>query len=348
MKRIIATFSILITALLITNSAFAQEKKDFKVACIAFYNIENLFDTIDTPGVNDYEFTPDGPNQWNSKKYYEKLSNIAKVISQIGTDHTPHGPAIIGLCEIENRLVLDDLVNTEPIKSKNYQIVHFDGPDRRGVDVALFYQPSYFKVTNSKSYRLSIPDRDDFFTRDQLLVSGEFQGEMMHFIVNHWPSRSGGESRSRPLRNAAAALSRSIIDSIQAVDPNAKIIHMGDLNDNPDNESVLNILRSKPLSTKLEAGDMHNPFFDIYKKGIGTLAYRDTWSLFDIISVSQPLIEKDFSSFRFYRAFVFNKPFLQQPSGRFKGYPFRMIAGGQYLGGYSDHFPTYILLVKEK
>jgi hypothetical protein len=262
-------------------------------------------------------------------------------------DHTPHGPAIIGLCEIENRIVLEDLVKTEPLKSKNYQIVHYDGPDRRGVDVALLYQPTYFKVTNSKSYRLVIPERDDFFTRDQLMVSGEFQGEMMHFIVNHWPSRSGGESRSRPSRNAAAGLSRSIVDSIQAADPKAKIIHMGDLNDNPDNESVLNILRSKPSNVKMDEGDMFNPFFDMYKKGIGTLAYQDTWSLFDIISVSQPLIEKDFTSYRFYRSFVFNKPLLQQQTGRFKGYPFRSFAGGQYLGGFSDHFPTYILLVKE-
>jgi hypothetical protein len=348
MKKIIFNTSLVLFAILFVINSSAQEKKDFKVACIAFYNVENLFDTINTPGVNDFEFTPEGPNKWGSTRYNEKLNNLAKVISQIGTEHTPHGPAIIGLSEIENRIVLEDLVNTELLKSKNYQIVHFDGPDRRGVDVALFYQPTYFKVTNSKSYRLKIPDRDDFFTRDQLLVSGEFHGEMMHIIVNHWPSRSGGESKSRPLRNAAAALSRHIIDSLQALDPNAKIIHMGDLNDNPDNESVLTILRSKPSSVKLEAGDLLNPFFDIYKKGIGTLAWRDIWSLFDIISVSQPLIEKDFSSYRFYRAFVFNKPFLQQQSGRFKGYPFRMFAGGQYLGGYSDHFPTYILLVKER
>ncbi len=347
-KTSLLVASFIIFSIFFFNNLLAQEKKEYNVACIAFYNIENLFDTIDTPDVNDFEFTPEGPNRWNSKKYWDKIAQISKVIAQIGTEHTPHGPAIIGLSEIENRLVLEDLVKAEAIKSKNYEIVHFDGPDRRGVDVALFYQPSYFTVTNSKSYTLTIPDRDNFFTRDQLLVSGEFQGEPIHIIVNHWPSRSGGESRSRPLRNAAAALSRHIIDSIQNVDPGAKIIHMGDLNDNPDNESVYEILRSKPNSSKLGEGDLVNSFYDMYKKGIGTLAYRDTWSLFDIISVSQPLVEKDFSAYRYYRSFIFNKSFLQQQSGRFKGYPFRMLAGGQYLGGYSDHFPTYILLLKEK
>ncbi|PKP38949.1 MAG: endonuclease, partial [Bacteroidetes bacterium HGW-Bacteroidetes-15] len=332
-KLHLVKFSSLLFALLFSFSLFAQEKKEFNVVCVAFYNVENLFDTIDTPDVNDFEYTPEGPNKWNTSKYYSKLDNLAKVVSEIGTDYTPHGPAILGVSEIENSIVLEDLVKRKAIASRNYQIVHYDGPDKRGVDVALLYNPDYFKVTNSKSYRLTIPGRDNFFSRDQLLVSGELHGDPIHFIVVHWPSRSGGESRSRPLRNAAAALGRHIIDSIQSIEPNAKVILMGDLNDNPDNESVLEILRALPDQDKMKDNDLYNPFYSLYKKGIGTLAWRDTWSLFDMVLPTKPLMETDYSSYRFYKASVFNKTFLQQPSGRFKGYPFRTHAGGQYLGG---------------
>jgi endonuclease/exonuclease/phosphatase family metal-dependent hydrolase len=332
----------------LSYTLFAQENKEFKVFCVAFYNLENLFDTLDTPNVNDFEFTPAGPNQWNTKRYYEKLDNMSKVIAEIGTDVTPNGPVILGVSEIENRTVLEDLVKQNRIATRNYQVIHFDGPDKRGVDVALLYQPKHFKVTNTKSYRLTIPGRDDFFTRDQLLVSGELDGELMHFIVAHWPSRSGGESRSRPLRVAAAQLGRHIVDSLLNIDSNAKVILMGDLNDNPDNASLTKHLRGAADIQSMKEGDLFNPFYSLYKKGIGSLAYQDTWSLFDLILVSKPFIETDYSSYRFYKAHVFNKKFLQQQAGRFKGYPLRSFAGGQYLGGYSDHFPTYILLVKEK
>lgn len=348
LKQYTFRFLFILLSIFISSSIFAQEKKEFNVVCVAFYNVENLFDTIDTPDVNDFEYTPQGPNQWNTSKYTSKLENISKVISEIGKDFTPHGPAILGISEIENKTVLEDLVKEESIVSRNYQIVHYQSPDRRGIDVALLYNPDYFKVTSSKSYRLKIPERDDFYTRDQLLVSGELKGELVHFIVIHWPSRSGGESRSRPLRNAAAQLGRHIIDSLQNADPNAKVMIMGDFNDNPDNESVYEILRAKPEQKDIKEGELYNPFFNFYKKGIGTLAWRDTWSLFDMILPTKPLLETDYSSYRFYKASVFNKAFLQQPSGRFKGYPFRTHAGGQYLGGFSDHFPTYILLIKEK
>ncbi|MFY9372594.1 MAG: endonuclease/exonuclease/phosphatase family protein [Tenuifilaceae bacterium] len=328
--------------------ALSQEKKDYKVACIAFYNLENLFDTLDTPGVNDFEYTPAGPKQWNTKKYLEKLDNLSKAIAEIGTEFTPLGAVIIGVSEVENRDVLVDLAAQGPIASRNYEIVHYDGPDKRGVDVALLYQPRYFTVTNSKSYRLIVPGRDDFFTRDQLLVSGVMDGDTIHIIVTHWPSRSGGESRSRPLRIAAADLGRHIIDSLQQANPKAKIIFMGDLNDNPDDISVVRHLKSSPEVAKTAENELFNPFYSFYQKGYGSLAWRDTWSLFDQILISKPLTETDYTSYRFYKAHVFNKKFLQQSSGRFKGYPFRTHAGNQYLGGYSDHFPTLILLVKEK
>lgn len=328
-------------------SASAQQKKEFQVVCVAFYNVENLFDTLDTKGVNDFEFTPEGPNKWNTPKYYEKLDNLAKVISGIGADYTPHGPAILGVSEIENETVLEDLVKRESIASRNYQVIYRDGPDRRGIDVALLYQPDYFKVTNVISHRLTIPGNDNFRTRDQLLVSGELHGELIHLIVSHWPSRSGGESKSRPLRIAAAQLGRSIIDSLLTIDPDAKIMLMGDLNDDPDSESVTDHLKAVSNPRKVKGDKLYNPYYKLYKKGIGTLAWRDTWNLFDMIILTKPWLSEDYSSYRLFKANVFNKSFLQQPTGRFKGYPFRSYAGGQYLGGYSDHFPSYVILVKE-
>lgn len=324
-----------------------QEAKKFRVINIAFYNVENLFDTINSPGINDIDYTPEGSNKWNTLKYNEKLENLAEAISKIGVDATPHGPAIIGLAEVENHEVLEDLVKQEAIASRNYQIVHFHSPDRRGIDVALLYQPQYFKVTNSISHRLHVDGMDYFRTRDQLLVSGLLDGEEFHFVVSHWPSRSGGESRSRPLRIAAAELGRHIMDSVLTINPKAKIIYMGDLNDNPDNKSVVKHLKSNHRVDRLKSGELYNPFYDYYKRGIGTLAWRDTWSLFDMVLPNSNIMGEDFSTYRYYKAHVFNKNFLQQKSGRFKGYPLRTHAGGQYLGGYSDHFPTYILLIKE-
>ena len=188
------------------NRASAQEQQAYKVGLVGFYNLENLFDTINDPNKNDEEFLPQGLNQWNSEKYLSKLHNMAYAISTIGTDWSPDGVAVLGMCEMENRTVLEDLVAQPELKDRNYQIVHYNSPDRRGVDVGLLYNPKYFKLTNSKTYYTIIPDDPEFITRDQLVVSGLFDGEMMHFIVMHWPSRAGGEKRSMPGRIAAANL----------------------------------------------------------------------------------------------------------------------------------------------
>lgn len=326
---------------------FSQQDKQFRVACIGFYNVENLFDTIDSPEVNDFEFTPEGPSRWNSARYFDKLSKLARVISEIGTELTPDGPAVLGLSEVENMSVLEDLVNQESIRNRNYQIVHYDSRERRGIDVALIYQPKYFKVTNTRTYPLKIEGNPGFASRDQLLVSGIFDGEPMHFIVAHWPSRSGGEKRSRPLRLAAANSARHIIDSIKAIEPGAKIMFMGDLNDDPLNVSVRKHLKTKGNTGDLKQGELFNPFESLHRKGVGTLAWRDAWNLFDQIILSQGLIGNDVKGYRFHSAFVFNRKYLQQPEGRFQGYPFRSYAGGVYLGGYSDHFPVYLFIIRE-
>ncbi|MDR1553088.1 MAG: endonuclease/exonuclease/phosphatase family protein [Prevotellaceae bacterium] len=343
MKKITLIFTF---ALIIFNLN-AQGKKKYRIACMGFYNVENLFDIYHDEGKNDYEFLPDGANQWTEERYRKKLENISEVISKLGVKTVPNGAAVVGLSEIENRRVLEDLVAMPLIKDRNYQIVHHEGPDARGVDVALIYQPAIFKLVSSRSVRLTIPRETGFFTRDQLLVSGTVDDEMVHIIVNHWPSRSSGEKRTSPLRCAAADLTRSIVDSILQIDSDAKIIVMGDLNDDPVNESIIKHLGAKGKQENLEKGDMFNPMHKMYKDGVGSLAYRDAWSLFDNIIVSQGLLGDDKTTFKFYQAKVFNENFLVQQSGAFKGYPWRTYAGGTYQGGYADHFPVYIYMIKE-
>ncbi len=343
-KNFIALFVVLSSM----NIAKAQDKK-FKVQTIAFYNLENLFDTINNPDVIDEEYTPTGTQNWTSEKYKKKLQNLSRVINELGTsDQQKEGPVVMGASEIENRGVLEDLIKQPLIINKDYGIVHFDSPDKRGIDVALLYQKKHFKPTSYINVPLIIYDQSDktkrIYTRDQLLVTGMLDGEEMHFIVNHWPSRSGGEKKSSPNREAAGRLNRRIIDSLYKINPNAKIITMGDLNDGPLNNSVKVELQAKAKKEDTKQFGMYNPMEEMSNKGIGTLAYRDAWDLFDQMILSEPLIRKDYTSYRFWKAGVYNKPFLTQTTGQYKGYPLRN-SNGQV--GFSDHFPVYLYLIKE-
>lgn len=324
-------------------------QQQLRAGLIAFYNLENLFDTIDTPGVLDEEFTPDGPNKWTGDRYREKLDNMAYAISKIGEDEgLKGGPAVLGVSEIENRSVLEDLAAHPLLKESNYQIVHYDSPDLRGVDVALMYRPRFFRVTSSASPSLPLTNEDGepVYTRDQLVVSGLFDGEPMHFIVGHWPSRSGGELTTRPRRNAAAELSRRLVDSLLAIDSNGKVFVMGDLNDDPVDESLRKYLRAAGDPERLKEGEMFNTMFPLFRKGIGSLNYRDGMNLFDQIIVSPSLVGTDYSSYKFHHARVFNSPFLMQKDGQYKGYPLRSFVGTVWQGGYSDHFPVYVMIVR--
>ncbi len=324
-----------------------DDKREFISVPIGFYNVENLFDTINDPDIRDDDFTPEGSNRWTSERYWEKQENLARVIDKLGQDLNPDGVAVLGLAEVENEAVLEDLAAQERIKDRNYQVVHEPSPDRRGIDVAFFYNPTYFEYDSHKAYPTVIEDRPDFITRDQLLLSGYLLGERMHFIVAHWPSRVGGEARSRPLRTGKADIARHIIDSIQEAEPGAKVFMMGDFNDNPTDISIRKHLRSRGNKEEVGEDELYNPFESFYRRGIGTNAWRDAWSLFDQILITPSLLNDDYSEFRYLRAEVFNRPFLRQPSGRFQGYPFRTYGGGVYLGGYSDHFPVYIYLIRE-
>lgn len=344
-KALICLFCLMFFAF-----GYSQEKRKFKIHTVAFYNLENLFDTINDPNKFD-EFSPIMEINYNRSRVYEsKVKNIARVISEIGEDVSHNSPVIIGVAEVENRKVLEDLCNDERLISTDYGIIHYDSPDARGIDVALLYQKAVFTPIDHKSYELKIYDdetRERVYTRDQLLVSGNLDGELVHFIVSHWPSRRGGEARSKPKRIAAAKLNKQIIDSLQSIDPYAKIFTMGDLNDDPTNTSVKEILKSERKKKKVGIKGIYNPMENFARQGLGTNAYRDSWSLFDQILFTQPLLDQDYSSYRFYKAGIFNKSYLTNKKGRWRGYPLRSFADGAFTNGYSDHFPVYITLIKE-
>lgn len=330
-----------------SNAQNLKDGVDYQVSSIGFYNLENLFDTLDTEFKRDDDFLPAGKNRWNTEKYNIKLKNISKVISELGTEYNPDGIAMLGVSEIENRDVLEDLVKEESIAKRNYQIVHYESPDRRGIDVGLIYQPKYFKLESSQSFIVDHPADTSMRTRAQLLVTGSFQGERIHVIVAHWPSRSGGQKRSEPRRLSAALCGKNIVDSLLTDDPNAKILYMGDLNDDPKNKSVSKIMMGTNSRPKVGSGEMHNPMVDLGRQGIGSLAWRDTWNIFDQILMSPSMVDEDLSDWSYLKTRVYNKPYLCNSSGNYKGYPFRTFAGGAWQGGYSDHFPVYVLMVKE-
>ncbi len=349
--RIFPLFSICLLILFSVESVFSQTKKEYKVISIAFYNVENLFDTENNPFTFDDDRTPEGDDVWTQEKYRDKLQKLAGVIAEIGSETAKKPPAIVGICEIENRGVLEDLINEPKLKKYNYGIVHYDSPDRRGIDVALLYRKDVFRLENSVSHELLIynskePDKR-VYTRDQLVVSGKIDGEKLHFIVNHWPSRSGGEAASSYKREKAAALNKIILDSIFKQEPLTKVISMGDFNDDPTNKSFKEILKTEANQNDLNPHQLYNPMENMLKKGMGTLAYRDGWNLFDQILVSGALTGKDYSQFQFYKAGIFNKKHLITENGQYKGYPFRSYGYSGYQGGYSDHFPVYIYLLKE-
>ena len=333
------------------SNGFSQEKKEYKIVTVAFYNLENLFDTEDDPLTFDDDRTPEGKDHWTEEIYRDKLRNMAFAISRIGTEKAKIPPVLLGVCEVENRKVLEDLVKEPILAGYDYGIIHYDSPDQRGIDVALLYQKEFFAPKNSASHELLIFDSFDpkkrIYTRDQLVVSGLLNGEEIHVLVNHWPSRSGGAAASSYRREKAAFLNKKIIDSLQRKDPYAKIITMGDFNDDPSDKSLRSILGAKPSKENLEIKDLYNPMAAFSKKGIGSSAYRDGWNLFDQIILSRPFLEKDYSSYQFYQAKIGNENHLITTSGQYKGYPFRSFGYGGYTGGYSDHFPVYIYLIKE-
>lgn len=339
------TYQFLLFSVLLT----AQTEQIYKVRSVVFYNVENMFDTKNDSLIFDDERTPEGRYQWTNQRYNTKIEHITEVLSKITKNVTKTSPDIIGLCELENKSVIDDLVQHPNLKLKDYGIVHFDSPDERGIDVALLYKKVTFLPSTFKSHRLLLFDDmgNRNYTRDQLVVGGVMDNEEFYFLVNHWPSRRGGSAKSKPNRVRAALLNKRIIDSIQKLNSNAKIISMGDFNDDPRDDSFKKILKTKGKIKNLDSMSLFNPMEKLYKKGIGSLAYRDKWNLFDQFFITPNLVEKNKKNLSFWKVGVYNPPYLMTQHGKYKGYPFRTYSGGTYTGGYSDHFPVYLFLIKE-
>ncbi|MBV9988806.1 MAG: endonuclease/exonuclease/phosphatase [Chitinophagaceae bacterium] len=338
------------TLLLLGILFFALKQNERRQVCIvAFYNLENFYDTVDNPLVNDDDFTPRGVKHYDTRIYRDKVNKLASVISLIGTDVVPEGSVLLGVAEIENDTVLNDLVHHPLLQPRHYRIIHFDSRDARGVDVALLYNPKYFVPEEAEKLFVQIPgnSKEAFYTRDILYVKGLLNGELIHIYVNHWPSRRGGEERSAPARDAAAAVCKKHADSILQKNTRAKLIIMGDLNDDPDSRSVTRILRARGDQQKLGPGDLFNPWLEPYLKGIGTLANRDSWGLFDQIILSPAWLPGHTgadSGLLYRHATIFARDFMKEDRGRYKGYPMRTWDGNTYRGGYSDHFPTFVTL----
>lgn len=345
-------FFLGLTFLFIFYGYTQKNTREFTIRTVAFYNVENLFDTINNPNTNDEASPIMGLKINKSKVYWDKIDKLAKVISQIGFEKTKTSPVIIGLAEVENRDVLEDLVKSDYLKKYGYGIAHYNSPDRRGIDVALLYQQRYFKPLYHQAFHPKLY-RDDkkIYTRDQLLVSGYLDDEIIHLIVNHWPSRRGGVLKTNVLREKSAAQTRQIIQQIKEENALAKILIMGDFNDNPINNSFKKVLLTKSKKENLEPEDIYNPYENLFKQGYSTSGYRDRVHLFDQILCTTPFVAKDaqdFSSYKLFQSKIFNKPFLTNQKGVYKNYPFRSFSYGNYLGGYSDHYPVYVYLIKEK
>ncbi|MEK9603675.1 MAG: endonuclease/exonuclease/phosphatase family protein [Flavobacteriaceae bacterium] len=336
----------LLLTIALNGDALCQSVEIFTVG---FYNLENLFDPSDNPETFDEDYTPAGRKQWTEKILEQKIDHLAAVISKIGFEEVRRPPLLLGVAEIENLRVLKMLVHHKKLLPYQYEILHYDSPDARGIDVALLYQKAFFIPSQTKVYSLTLYDgktNQKRTTRDQLVVSGWMNEEEIHCLVNHWPSRRGGQKRSESNRISAARLQQKIIDSLMGLNHKAKIISMGDFNDNPDDKSLLLLTKEQENSYRENFQPLLNPMEKLYQKGVGSLAYRDRWFLFDQILITPSLIYP--KGVFFVDAKVFSPDFLKNNKGKYKGYPFRSEVRGQQLYGYADHFPVYALFGKMK
>jgi hypothetical protein len=332
------------------NTGNTSQGQKFRVYPVGFYNLENLYHPLSTDSLTDLEFTPNGSNNWTMEKYEKKLANMSFVLNEMAKEFG--GLAVVGVSEIANRQVLEDLVVTKALKDKGLKIVHHESPDWRGIDVGLLYDTTKFQYISSVTYPFpyakgiiqGVTD-STFRTRDVLLVDGKIAGEHVSILVNHWPSRRG--DKSVVSRELAASVVRHIHDSLVRVDPKKHVIIMGDLNDDPVDRSCAVILNAKKEISEVQPGGLYNPMWEKFSKGIGSLCYQGKWNLFDQIIVSHTLTGNDYSSLKYYKAEVFNRDFLIQKTGKYQGYPFRTFSGGHFQNGYSDHFPTLIYLIKK-
>lgn len=320
-------------------SSFTWSNYDFRIVT---YNVENLFDLKDNPNTADEDFLPWGMNKWNSERYQTKLKQIYKVLSNISSWEYP---AVVALTEIENREVLEDLLSATPLRESDYNIIHEESPDPRGIDVAFMYRQSFFRPIKHEVLRINFPNDPNSRTRDVLYVEGMVhQGDTLHFYICHFPSRRGGEAISEPKRIFVASVVRNHIDSILNLKPAAQIIVTGDFNDEPANRSMQETLRAKESPELMRTGDLYNMMFPMYKKGYGTYKFQASWNMLDQFAISASLLDSTSTVFTRPSAVAIYQPeWLEMKDDLNPGTkPFRTYSGPSYLGGYSDHFPIYM------
>ncbi len=313
---------------------------------VAFYNVENLFDTINDPHTADEDMLPLSDRRWNTAKYRAKLSGLARVVADMS--EAEGFPAVIGIAEAETRAVLEDLAAEPSLAAAGYAVCHYDSPDDRGMDVGFLYRPDLFEAEGSRAYRAT--DDDDIRTRDHVALWGRLGGERFFFMVVHWPSRRGGVRFTAPLREACARRVRAIVDSVRRADGGVKIVVMGDMNDNPSDRSVAEVLGAAGSERRLCDGSLYNPFAAVRRSGRGTTVYDRRWNLYDNIVVSDNLVRCDDGALRLLRVdgsarkgAVFRRDYM---TARRRG-PRPTFRGAEYVGGCSDHLPIYIVLGRE-
>jgi endonuclease/exonuclease/phosphatase family metal-dependent hydrolase len=332
-------------ALIMAGHQLISPKEETSVATMAFYNVENLFDTVDDTLTRDDDYTPQGKLRYTEEDYNRKLKNIARVLAGIGRPGDPDGPELIGLAEVENRQVLDDLCKEAAIEKMDLQVIHEDSEDHRGIDVALIYKDADFLPLSYTYHPVRLWDHKgrSIKTRDVLHVHGILFGEEVHLIVNHWPSRRGGAVNSSPRREKAAYVNRQIIEGIIRENEKARIVVMGDFNDDPTDKSIYQVLKGNEQENSWESG-LVNPMETMYARGWNSMVYRDRLHLFDQILLSRSLLKSTDSDWTFHRIGIFKPAFLTSSKGRYQGYPRRSFSNGKFNGGFSDHFPVYLQL----
>jgi len=316
------------------------KKENHNYYTFAFYNVENLFDTRNDPKTLDDDFTANSNRNWNEKRFRKKLRKMGRAISQIGYNEIGHPPVLIGLAEIENRYVLEELVSSKYLKHKQYGIAHIDSPDERGIDTALLYRKDHLQIKNITAHTVHVVNEEGIrdYTRDILEVEVILDDFTIHVLVNHWPSRRKGVEETAFRRMAASEKAHEIVQQIQAVDPNARIVVMGDFNDDPESDSIKHLVGTT----------FYNPMEILLTRDEGSVTYKGGWFLFDQILISHNFMQQHGNDFRFQKAAIFNPEHLKEYKGRRKGNPFRTFLGRRYAGGLSDHFPVYTICSIEK
>ncbi|MCC5915915.1 MAG: endonuclease/exonuclease/phosphatase family protein [Cryomorphaceae bacterium] len=338
-------YPILATYLIMLQACAQQphdEVRGNKGIRIGFYNVENLFDVYDDSLTMDEAFTPDGNYRWDTYRWNKKTTDLAKVIRNMGGWEPIE---LLGLCEIENRLVIEKLINHPTLKNAGYEIIHRDSPDRRGIDVGAIYRPEKFKLLDQRFHRLTLPDDDNFRSRDILYIKGLVLGDTLHVFFNHWPSRYGGQVKSEPKRIAAANLLKEKTDSLLSNLDEPTIIILGDFNDEWDDVSLRKHLQAgKPSDSLLLVNLMSE-----LPTNFGTLRYQGKWGYLDQIIVPQYLLDAGgYWKINNYPDLIYRPDYLLHQDEKYAGEkPFRTFIGFRYQGGYSDHLPIFIDLYKK-